>query len=154
MESKAGSTARTPSGLESRVSTRKASALEVKIFTQTSFPVTPLAEGETSEFPAPAATEAGPTPRAKKKVAEKKRNTTITAKKKEEENKTGAAIYKTGLCLTGRRSGTNPPFGFLQEMFALPILLSPPFLSFLPPLSHWTFAVSAAGGLSGCDCPV
>ena len=95
--------------------------------------MTSLAEGETSEIAAAAATEAEPTPRAKKKVAEKKRNTTITAKKKEEENKTGAAIYKTGLCLTGRRSGTNPPFGFLQGMFALPILLSPPFLSFPPP---------------------
>ena len=134
MESKAGSTASTPSGLESRVSTRKASALEVKIFTQTSFPVTPLAEGETSESPAPAATEAEPTSRAKKKVAKKKRNSTITAKKKEEENKTGAAIQKTGLCFTGPRSGTNPHFGFLQGMFALPILLSPPFPSLPPPL--------------------
>ena len=57
-QSKAGSTPSTRSGLGSRVSTPEASASKVKVFAQTSFPVTPLAEVDTSETPAPAAAKA------------------------------------------------------------------------------------------------
>ena len=110
-------------------------------------------EGSTSETNPPAAAEAEPTPQGKRKVAEKKKNTPTTAKKKEEKEKkkTDPAIHKAGLCLAGPRAGASAPIVFLQGMSALPITLSSLFLFFS--FSHREFsAVSAAGGLRGCDC--
>ena len=110
----------------------------------------PLAEGATLEINPPAATEAEPTPRAKRKVA--KKNLSDDHGKKEAEDRPRRS--QSGLGPDWPNSWfqrTLRPFAghvrpYHSPLFPLPVI----FFSF----PNWAFAVPTAGELRGCDCIV